>query len=154
MYEHGLVCGITDYTRIEYKKEKLSKTCIDHIFARARSQELYSATVGIVLADHRMIVVSCIGAPSQQGTPKLITRFNKDKLIHELQNINWKDIILMSCANKIYTFIKGNIMQCYDKSKYQYKLTNSKRNREGWINNKIARKETKNILSGRKILVI
>lgn len=32
--ECGLMCGITDYTRIEKKLNKITKSCIDHIFAR------------------------------------------------------------------------------------------------------------------------
>lgn len=32
--ERGLMCGITDYTRIEIRQNIITKSCIDHIFAR------------------------------------------------------------------------------------------------------------------------
>lgn len=38
MYGHGLVSGISNYTRIEQRKGVISKTCIDHMFVRSRLQ--------------------------------------------------------------------------------------------------------------------
>lgn len=38
MYNAGLVCGVTDFTRIEQRKDKVSKSCIDHIYARSHTQ--------------------------------------------------------------------------------------------------------------------
>ncbi|XP_045511067.1 uncharacterized protein LOC123705990 [Colias croceus] len=60
LYEMGLVCGITVHTRLELNNDKLSKSCIDHIFARSRSQDLFTAALGTTLADHRAVILACI----------------------------------------------------------------------------------------------
>jgi exonuclease III len=39
----GLMCGITDFTRIETRLNVVSKTCIDHIFTRFPTLVPYTA---------------------------------------------------------------------------------------------------------------
>lgn len=59
--ECGLMNAISDFTRIEKRAETITKSSIDHIFARSRSLDLYSAVLSTVMADHRMCVLSCVG---------------------------------------------------------------------------------------------
>lgn len=137
LYGCGLVCGISEYTRIELKSELISKSCIDHIFARSRSQDMYSAALCTTLADHRMIVLSCVGPATIQADPKIVTRLNNKKVFEELDLLSWEEMDKVSCPNEIYKFITNNISVAHSKAKFQTTVKESKRNKEMWINNKI-----------------
>lgn len=53
LHELGMSCGIKQYTRIEYKDDILTKSCIDHIFIRNTSgYTAQTAVIDITLADH------------------------------------------------------------------------------------------------------
>lgn len=139
--ECGLMNAISDYTRIETRDGIVTMSCIDHIFARSRSLDLYSAALGTVMADHRMCILSCAGIltsnhiQADANTKQLI---DYRKLKPLLENVEWNKVEKMECPNKIYNFIKTNFENCYNQSKYTIKNhTSSKRNKEQWINNKI-----------------
>lgn len=134
----GLECGISDYTRIELTKEKLSKTCIDHIYARTRTQDLFTAALGTVLADHRAIALVCTIQMSAniQVAPKQKVTYDHKKLSSMLENIDWAPCTQLNSPIKIYELIKNNINNCYDKCKKTiYIKQNSKRDCQ-WINKK------------------
>lgn len=138
MYNAGLVCGITDFTRIEQRKNNVSKSCIDHIYARSRTQDLYTAVLGTLLADHRMIVIACVGTSPLQGAYKFKTTYNSKKLSHLLNNIEWECTNEFQCPNKIYNFIYNNVRKCYKESETTVKVKlNSKCINANWLNNKI-----------------
>lgn len=62
LYGCGLVCGISQNTRIEMIKNKIIQTCIDHIYAKFRTQDDFvddKAALCTKLADHRAI--ACTG---------------------------------------------------------------------------------------------
>ncbi|KAG7310783.1 hypothetical protein JYU34_003599 [Plutella xylostella] len=133
----GLLCGITDYTRIEERNGIISKSCIDHVFIRDRTGDLYSAAIGTVLADHRMIAVTCTGTPHIQAAPKTISLIDDGIFFSHINNVDWSQTNTMKCPNEVYKFIATNLSSAYEKSTYTRKITNSKRNREKWITNKI-----------------
>lgn len=139
MYNHGLVGGISQYTRIEIRKNKITKSCIDHIYARSLSQDLYTTTLGTVLADHRAIALACVGPIQLQDGPKFITKYDTNKLITSLEKIEWKSSDNIFCPYKLYKLIVDNIKKCYKKSEIQIKMSkNTKRSENGkWVNKKI-----------------
>lgn len=139
--ECGLTSAISDYTRIEKRNDIITRSCIDHIFVRSRSLDLYSAALGAVWADHRMIVLSCIGGGAQsvvQDVVKVKELFDYNKLKQKIGAIDWNLVDSMQCPLEIYSYIKNSFDYCYEQSKYSKIInTNSKRNKELWINSKI-----------------
>lgn len=134
--ECGLECAISDFTRVETKDNTVSKTCIDHIFVRSRLDDLYSAALGTVLADHRMTIVTLASMPKSRDV-KFIEFIDNKKIKNLLACTEW-EIDELNCANDIYKYIKENFVKCYYECKYAKKINNSsKRNCEKWVNNKI-----------------
>lgn len=135
--ECGLECAISDFTRIETKGSIVTKTCIDHIFVRSRLDELYSAALGTVLADHRMTIITLASIPRGKD-PKFIESIDNKKIKTLLACTDWESIDDLNCANDIYKYIKENFIRCYNECKYTKMINNSsKRNCEKWVNNKI-----------------
>ncbi|CAB3230894.1 unnamed protein product [Arctia plantaginis] len=106
--ERGLMCGITDYTRIEYKQNVITKSCIDHIFARFPTLCPHSAVLDIVLADHRGIIFACMDeSPTVskriQDVPKYMVDY--DIFYKTLKNVDWSQSHYMDSADEILNFI-------------------------------------------------
>lgn len=139
MYNQGLACGITEYTRIELYKNKITKSCIDHIYARSRSLNLYTAALGTTLADHRATALACCGAGSNTRPGfNHITKYHYKTLVDSLKQIDWQPAKQAICPLKMYNIIAENIQKCYEKSRITIKIpTNTKRSTHTWINTKI-----------------
>ncbi|CAH2104643.1 unnamed protein product [Euphydryas editha] len=132
----GLMCGIKEYTRIELSKRSLSKTCIDHIYARSSSQDLFTSAIGTTLADHRTVLIACVGSPTQDIT-KYKIRFNYSKLNKLLDEVKWERTHDMSCPIMINNFICNNFRECYAKSRSQFKIRNTSRKNNHWVTDKV-----------------
>lgn len=138
LYNHGLSCGITQYTRIEKVKNKITKSCIDHIYARSRTQDVYTAALATKLADHRATVFACIGVSHIRDVPKFKIIYDRNKLSTHLREINWMVLKCTVCPNKLYAILANNIRSCYEKSKIKIKHSNNFKNiKNKWINKKI-----------------
>ncbi|CAK1602106.1 unnamed protein product [Parnassius mnemosyne] len=140
MSECGLTSAISDYTRIEIRGNNTTRSCIDHIFNRTRSLDLYSAALGTVMADHRMIILSCVGFDQTQiqNDTKIIQQINNYKIKNLLNNLDWTEVKDIECPSKIYDCIKNKLNCCYSDSKYIRKINKiSKRNKYPWINCRI-----------------
>lgn len=135
--EHGLACGIRDYTRIESRKDSVTKSCIDHIFVRSPTQDVHCAALGTVLADHRVTVATMHSPATTRGDFKQIMRYNNTILRQQLNSLDWGDICQLTCPKHIYQTIKNNIINCYNKSMYTVKIKPSNRNLKNWVNKKI-----------------
>ncbi|CAK1585022.1 unnamed protein product [Parnassius mnemosyne] len=137
LHSLGLLCGITAYTRIELSNGRLSKSCIDHIYARSRTQDLYTAAIGTTLADHRAVIIACVG-PRTQAVPTYKICLNNKKLNSLLEEIDWTPTYDMTCPLNIYNYIYTKFTECYKKSEYSIKInTKITRINNDWINNKI-----------------
>lgn len=143
LHSAGFACGISEYTRIQFANNKISKSCIDHIYARTRTQNVFTAALGTVLADHRAIALASYGPRQAEiqddATYKII--YNRRQLDQQLNEINWNTVEDMTCPNRIYKFLYENINNCYKKSEIKVKVkknTNKQMNCK-WINNKILR---------------
>ncbi|XP_045777927.1 uncharacterized protein LOC123875895 [Maniola jurtina] len=137
LHSLGLMCGITAHTRIELCNGKISKSCIDHIYARSRTQDLYTAAIGTTLADHRAVILACLGARTQD-VPKYRTCLNNQKLFSSLEQIDWGPTNNMTCPISIYNYLKTRLTECYKKSEYKIKIKpNNVRSQNIWINKKI-----------------
>ncbi|CAH2104030.1 unnamed protein product [Euphydryas editha] len=66
--ERGYCCGITDYTRIQLRLNKITKSCIDHIFVKYHYAEPCTAAIDTVLADHRATSIALPDYNSLQST--------------------------------------------------------------------------------------
>lgn len=121
-------------------KAKVTRTCIDHIFIRSSTEELYSAALGTALADHRMVVATMTGIRHIQHAPKFITCTNSKVLQEKLNEVDWEITKSMNCSFQIYDYIKGAFNRAYGSSKTKKYTQTSRRNTEGWVNNKIRKK--------------
>lgn len=145
LYGCGVACGITEYTRIELRKNKhnkyiLTKSCIDHIYARSRTQDLFTAAIGTKLADHRAVVLALCGTNTNhiQHVPLKKTKYNYEKLKTLMDQIDWHEVNTMSCPQKIYEFITQNFNRCYEESKMELNIkSNPLRSSNYWVNDKI-----------------
>jgi hypothetical protein len=140
MYNYGLACGINQYTRIEISNGRLSKSCIDHIYARSHSLDLYTAALGTALADHRVIALAAVDSSAQdtRGESRCVTRYDYDLLRKNLLQIDWRTAELTFCPDKIYSIIVDNIKKCREKCEIKIKISNNKnRINNKWITKKI-----------------
>lgn len=135
----GLMCGISDYTRIEKRKDTITKSCLDHIFTRCHTLEPYTAAVDTVLADHRVTLI-CFDGPSVphiQRAQKMKPVINKNILIKDLKTANWAQTNKMNEPDAIYDFIKDAFDQALKKSTHIIKFRRKKRSDLPWINNNL-----------------
>jgi hypothetical protein len=108
--EYGLVCGVSDYTRIEKKLNLITKSCIDHIFARLPTLSPYVAVLDTVLADHRAIMLAYATDTVSADTRVSFRRnIDSDILSKELKNVNWLQTKEMKSPLIVYNFIKQNL---------------------------------------------
>ncbi|KAL0810711.1 hypothetical protein ABMA28_010035 [Loxostege sticticalis] len=111
--ECGLTCGVSEYTRIEKRLDKVTKTCIDHIFARFSAGQPFSSVLNVTLADHRAVVFACTGS-STPSPPAHSQDVHKEIIDHvtlcaELKKIKWSSTHNMQCPNQIYDYIRRSI---------------------------------------------
>lgn len=146
LYGCGIACGITEYTRTELRKSKnkkytLTKSCIDHIYARSQTQDLFTAAIGTKLADHRTVVVAFCGTNTNcvQDVPFTnYTTYDIKKLKVLMNEIDWHEVNTMNCPENIYEFISQSLNSCYEKSKITLKTkSNPLRSNNYWVNDKI-----------------
>ncbi|CAG4965395.1 unnamed protein product [Colias eurytheme] len=102
--EFGLMCGISNYTRIESRDNKITKSCIDHIFTRTDDTS-YTAAVDTVLADHKIVIMASVYpdtlAHRYNTKPNRATRTQFDKL----KNIDFECTNHMKNPDEIYNYI-------------------------------------------------
>ncbi|KAL0841570.1 hypothetical protein ABMA28_015229 [Loxostege sticticalis] len=119
----GLTCGVSDYTRIEKKLNKTTRTCIDHIFARFPACLPYSAVLDVVLADHRALIFTCIGNAGPKRIQGVCKKIDREILYTELKKIKWCDSNDMYCPRKIYDFICNSFSNAYKTATVEKKIT-------------------------------
>lgn len=135
--EFGLVGGISEHTRIEFHKGKLTKSCIDHIYARSRTQDLFTAALGSTLADHRAVALACTGVRVQH-VPKYKTCTDNKKLFKLLQDVPWGESRTLECPLDLYDHIYTRFEKCYVQSQYQIKIKNKlTRGNNDWVSKNI-----------------
>lgn len=141
--EHGLMCGISDYTRIEKKLNKITQSCIDHFFARLPTLRPYTAVLDVVLADHRAITLACIdeAMPAHctiQDAPRQVIDF--DILHRELKNIKWVQTSNMTSSTNIFNFIRSSFKNAIAAASTQ-RIIKRKACQLGvpWINDNVTR---------------
>ncbi|KAL0832236.1 hypothetical protein ABMA28_001686 [Loxostege sticticalis] len=144
--ERGLMCGISNYTRIETRKNKVTKSCIDHIFARFPTFDPFSAVLDVALADHRGIVFTCLddSPPTRrvQGVTQKTT-FDRTIFSNEVSAINWELTNNMSSSNDILSFIKKSFLAAIKTATVTRPVRDSKSRRNlpvaPWINGNVTR---------------
>lgn len=139
--EYGLMCGITDYTRIEKKLNIVTKSCIDHIFLRSTSLHPHSAAVDLALADHRAVILACVCDTARcdiQGVSKTTIDYNT--YYEELKKVNWSQTNMMNDPNHIFNFIHNSFNHA---QKVSFSTNTSKKRQKSfrvpWINKHILR---------------
>ena len=140
MSERGLQCCITQHTRVENRKEVITKTCIDHIFARITSEKFStrSAVITTAPADHYItgfaIATTSTSQTAQYGYREVL---DNNKVSELLSEIDWNPAIQLSNPNDIMNFINGKFNSVYNEcwKKTRFKL--NKRSTCPWKSNRI-----------------
>lgn len=139
MSESGLECGISQHTRVETKGNLLTKSCIDHIFARITNcKAVYSSVIKYKIADHYITGLTLVHNSLPIGNhSKIITKIDNDKLRDELRRINWKSALDLKTPTEVLRFIARNFSEIYEKCKMHTKIKLGKRHVSTWINDRI-----------------
>lgn len=145
MYELGLECGISQYTRIEKKLDKITKSCIDHIFMRDidtnKNRCVRTAVINNALADHFITGLSITdNSKNVNGKQyKYITKLDNDKVRKNLENVDWNQALNYQNPNDILNFITENFNNVYDNSRIEIKINTGKRKQCAWNCNSITK---------------
>lgn len=140
--EYGLECGINQYTRIEKKENKITRSCIDHIFYRGvGDRELFTAVINIAPADHCitgcLIKYKTVDSTSHLQN-KTVAKLDFKKIKSEIKRIDWSDALLLKDPNKIMTLIIEKFTHLYDSCKYYSKKHTGRRKTCEWANKKLS----------------
>lgn len=135
----GFVNGINSYTRIEKYGNRISKSCIDHVFIRNTSTyNIFTSVVNTSPADHCITgcAITCALNKNDSHSPiQLITKIDNRRVHSELNNIDWSIPLQYSCPNKIVNYIHTSFNNVYDKCKFTIsKSSFSKRKICPWAN--------------------
>ncbi|KAL0893268.1 hypothetical protein ABMA27_014866 [Loxostege sticticalis] len=139
--ERGFERGISDYTRIERRLDKVTKSCIDHIYSRL-TQTACSAAIDTVLADHRVILLASDGEGMSariqaDATSSIMEVCDYEIFYKELNSTDWSLTNTMKCPNKINDFIKSSFENAQIRSTKKITKTNRQINKTPWINQNI-----------------
>lgn len=139
--EKGLECGITQYTRVEKKGSKITKSCIDHIFTRCTgSYQVLPAVITVALADHYIIGCTivysqstCTGRP-----PAFRKRIDNKQVILQLKQIDWTPTLNYQTPEDILNSIVNNFHTIYQSCTTYVKINEqNKRQNCKWANKEI-----------------
>ena len=127
----GLMQTIKDYTREEVRDGKLTRSCIDLIFARGFHRNTKSGIVKHKVADHYITVLNFIAdKPDRQinKIDKKIQIVDEQKMQKELNAINWTDFDNVNDSVQLYSEIVSTLQKT--KQNCTIIRTESKKNRK------------------------
>jgi predicted Holliday junction resolvase-like endonuclease len=115
---NGFISCITGITREEYRADKLSSSCIDHMFVRSKASDLRSAIFRSKISDHYMILMdimfqSKIVKDINKKSHITKTLYDENKLKKLLRECDWNDLLDEKTSNGIFDGIECKITKCY-----------------------------------------
>lgn len=134
--EIGLVCGISQYTRVETRGDILTKSCIDHIFLRAVNyREVHTAVINNALADHYITGCAIVHASNKNTSePMYKNMLDNKKLEYELRKIKWDSALDLVYPNDIFKYITDKFSDVYNKCMKSCIIKIGKRQECKWVN--------------------
>jgi hypothetical protein len=116
----GFEAKVNSPTRQEMVNGRLCESCIDHIFVRIKE----GASKGYVwkkkISDHYFTILTVDINETKSEIPDITAetyhRLNDDKIVNEMQNIDWRFLNSMEDINRMYDTIKNIIQEIYEKN--------------------------------------
>lgn len=126
---------IEGVTREEYKLDKLSKSCIDHIFVKCKNVVFLNSAIYITkVTDHYMTMVDVhLKLKNDQLITDVIHENIKIKKINEIQlkkqleSCDWSSLMQIENCNVLYETICDNFKLSYEKSSYWESFSRGKK---------------------------
>lgn len=136
---NGFSRYITGATREEMVGDKLTRSCIDHIYIRAVDTQIKSAIWTSKLSDHYLIT-AFLKLPQngkRDDGESYVTKIDEKKLLRILKTIQW-DLLLSanSCEilyNSLYLFFK----RAYERAVFVKEKNNVKRGKKSWMTSEL-----------------
>ncbi|KAF9787706.1 hypothetical protein SFRURICE_003191 [Spodoptera frugiperda] len=147
MSEIGMECGVCDVTREEVYGDKVTRTCIDHVWVR--SQRVTAAYVlTCKLSDHYFIGVCLaneleLNSDSASGVRSQRTVICDKRVLEKLHSVTWTELMDCKCPLDLYDRLCSMFYDIYDYAKIKLPVCN-KRKSKPWIT-----KELKHMISTR-----
>lgn len=136
----GFISGINTYTRIDKCGNRISESCIDHVFIRNSSYKaIRTAVVNSAPADHCITgcaILGALGPGESHHQKRLITVIVDRSVNEELLNVEWNTPMQYNNPNEIVHFIYNNFSRIYNNHK-NTKYKKYKRNTCDWVDGKL-----------------
>lgn len=120
MCEHGYMPLLNKPTRVKEKRGKISKTCLDHIFAGPQIDDSFKTFIlNSSTSDHFSTILNIkinTNSPPNIANYHTISNINENQLINKIQSEMWGEIYNSEdpdfCINKIVNKINEYIKEC------------------------------------------
>lgn len=137
LFAHGLTNSIKSYTREEFLKGTLVKSCLDHINLRLPTYHYDSFVIENKIADHYFTGCSIsFNKKKDLTTNETYKEFLSNKKVNTLiQTENWWPLLDLTNPDEIYNTLTKKFQSIYENSKIKTKL--SKKDYNPWLNEEI-----------------
>lgn len=137
--QNGLENCIFANTREVMRDNKLTVSCIDHIFERYQA-EVHSAVIQIQLSDHYMVAIS-FKAPNQKGKiKKSKIMYNENNLRKEVLQLEWDSVKENTDAMEIYEQLCSKFNMVYERNMESKCKPEKIRINKSWVTKEIIEK--------------
>ena len=107
---------IISITREEKKGEKMTKSCIDHVYVKTKNKQSKGFVISEKIADHYMVGLLIENEKLVYEEQEIIKKVIKDKkVIKELKEINWDKLDKFKDPDVMYDEIEKTIREIYEK---------------------------------------
>lgn len=137
----GFECGISQFTRIEVKNDRITHSCIDHLYIRRHRCEASTAVINSAPADHfitGLIITYCSPTHdvTNDGQAKYVVKISNKRVQTELSRVNWSIAHQYEEPSDIVNFINAVFTDIYNKCTIRCKKRNTNCQSNKWINKK------------------
>lgn len=135
--EFGLSVVIGDYTREEYLRDQITRSCIDHIITRRTEQRHQSGVIRLKLADHYFIAIAIYS----KAVSKNVDHFTLKKILDDkkvdayISETNWNTFLSLDHVS-LYIRVTEIFRDIYERSSRCVKLKQRQLNNR-WITTEI-----------------
>ena len=115
MAYHGMESYISTVTREEIRDGSITRSCIDHAYCRGKQIKYEAVVYKNKVSDHYPIIIKATmegkKVNNERNETDTIIRYNEQKIVKELNEINWEyipnntnvEIMYNMCVEKIRT---------------------------------------------------
>lgn len=131
--------GYVSHVNVPTRVTDVSKTCIDHCYAKPHVGNIVTTILDDIVSDHNCIQIS-IQKIVYRDRPQQYTFCDLRLVKTELALHDWDPLLLCDNVDTIYVEIKDTIASAIEKATETVALTQRNRKRKEWINNMLVEK--------------